>query len=75
MDDLQVGDVVTCVVPSVRALCRLDRVEGLADRPVADRVEVCLEVVPVDPVDGLHQLLSSDEQDPRLSGRPPSLST
>ncbi len=47
MDDLDVGDVVAVVTVAVAVASALDRVEGVADGPVADGVHVHLEAEPV----------------------------
>ena len=58
MDQLDVREVVARVAPAVRLLRRLDRVERLANRAVADRVQVHLEAVRVE----------QDEHAPELLG-------
>ena len=66
VDDLDVGDVGPRVGPAVGRAGRLDRVERVADGPVADRVEVRLEADRVEPGHRLGEQLGVDEVDARL---------
>ena len=68
VDHLQVGDVVPGVPGPVRGPGRLARVQGVADRPIADRVHVDLEASRVQRDHGLDQLLAIEIGDPRLIG-------
>ena len=69
MHDLQVRDVVAVVVAPVRRDRMLHRVEALAHRSVADRVEVQLEAEGVEARRGLVQELGRHERDARVVGR------
>ena len=66
---LEVGEVRPRVGPAVGAPGGLDGVERLADRAVAERVEVGLEPERVDADDGLRQDLGIDEVEAAVVGR------
>ena len=64
VDELEMGEVVARVAPAVRALGGLDRVEGVADSPIPDRVHVHLEAVRVQEDDRVLQLLGGEHRNP-----------
>ena len=61
VDDLEVGEVRPGVGPAVRLAGRLDRVERVPDRAVAERVEVRLEPEGIEPHDRGLERLGVDE--------------
>ena len=66
MDQLDVREVVARVALAVRLLRRLDRVERLADRAVADRVQVHLEAVRVEQDEHALELLGLVHRHPAV---------
>ena len=58
---------------SVPRSSRLDGVEGIADRPIPDGVEVTLEAMAIESCDDMGELLRVDEVDPPVVRRPPPL--
>ena len=60
--------MVAGVAAAVHALGRLERVERVADGPVADRVHVHLEAVRVEEDDRLLELLCREHRDPVVVG-------
>ena len=69
MDDLDVGDVGSRVGRPVGAPGRLDGVERLTDRPVADGVEVRLEPERVEAGDVILERLGLDLAQAAVVGR------
>jgi predicted amidohydrolase YtcJ len=69
--DLDMGKVRPRVRPAVRLAGRLDGIEGVADRPVAERVVVGLEPERVEPDRRGLEGLGVDEVEPRVVGRVP----
>ena len=67
-DDLQVGEVVAAVGRAVGLARRLDRVERLADGPVAERVEVHLEAGRVERGHDLAESRRIDERQAAVVG-------
>ena len=68
MDDLDVGHVRTCVGRTVGGSGGRDRVQRVAHRPVADRVEVRLKAEGIDAGHGIGQDLGVDEVDAAVGG-------
>ena len=71
MDDLDVRDVRSRVRRAVGPPRRLDRVERLANRPVADGMEVRLESEGIEARDPFEQALRIDLGQPAIPGRVP----
>ena len=71
VDDLQVGQVVPPAVPSAGPPGRLHRVQGVADRAVAQRVEMDLEALAVERGHEAGKLVRVDEVQAAVLGGAP----